>query len=96
MTGALLARAHAHTADPLVIGAYCGKGEQLGDALADFAVRYADRTEADHAELLAAVRGGRIAAETGVWRDGRPCGCRSGDRPEPFPVPGGVLVPWGA
>ncbi|MGW1196908.1 DUF2252 domain-containing protein [Streptomyces sp. NPDC002536] len=66
MTGALLARAHAHTADPLVIGAYCGKGEQLDDALADFAVRYADRTEADHAELLAAVRGGRMAAETGV------------------------------
>ncbi|MEU6341322.1 DUF2252 domain-containing protein [Streptomyces sp. NPDC046977] len=66
MTGALLARAHAHNADPRLIAAYCGKGEQLDEAVASFAVAYADRTEADHAELLAAVRAGRIAAETGV------------------------------
>ncbi|MFI0775654.1 DUF2252 domain-containing protein [Streptomyces sp. NPDC021212] len=66
MTGALLARAHAHTADPRLLAGYCGKGEELDEAMADFAVAYADRTEADHAELLAAVRAGRIAAETGV------------------------------
>ncbi|GHF43555.1 hypothetical protein GCM10010218_26090 [Streptomyces mashuensis] len=66
MTGALLARAHAHSADPLLIGGYCGKGEELDEAVAAFAVRYADRTEADHAELAAAVRSGRVAAETGV------------------------------
>ncbi|WP_241268577.1 DUF2252 family protein [Streptomyces chrestomyceticus] len=66
MTGALLARAHAHSADPQVVAGYCGKGEALDEALADFAVAYADRTEADHAELVAAIRKGRIAAETGV------------------------------
>ncbi|GCD44475.1 DUF2252 domain-containing protein [Streptomyces paromomycinus] len=66
MTGALLARAHAHSADPRVVAGYCGKGEALDEALADFAVAYADRTEADHAELVAAIRAGRIAAETGV------------------------------
>ncbi|MFI2236713.1 DUF2252 family protein [Streptomyces chrestomyceticus] len=66
MTGALLARAHAHSANPLVVAGYCGKGEALDEALADFAVAYADRTEADHAELVAAIRKGRIAAETGV------------------------------
>ncbi|MFI9205678.1 DUF2252 domain-containing protein [Streptomyces sp. NPDC053048] len=66
MTGALLARAHAHSADPRVIAGYCGKSEELDDAVAAFAVAYADRTEADHAELLAAVRAGRVAAETGV------------------------------
>lgn len=66
MTGALLARAHAHSADPRVVAGYCGKGEALDEALADFAVAYADRTEADHAELVAAIRKGRIAAETGV------------------------------
>ncbi|MEU7184653.1 DUF2252 family protein [Streptomyces sp. NPDC039022] len=66
MTGALLARAHAHSADPRVVAGYCGKGEALDEALADFAVVYADRTEADHAELVAAIRKGRIAAETGV------------------------------
>ncbi|MEU0218763.1 DUF2252 domain-containing protein [Streptomyces sp. NPDC006265] len=66
MTGALLARAHAHSADPRLIAGYCGKNEELDEAMADFAVAYADRTEADHSELLAGVRAGKVAAETGV------------------------------
>jgi uncharacterized protein (DUF2252 family) len=66
MTGALLARAHAHSADPRLIAGYCGKNEELDAAMAAFAVAYADRTEADHADLVAAVRAGRIAAEPGV------------------------------
>ncbi|MGK5628465.1 DUF2252 domain-containing protein [Streptomyces sp. URMC 123] len=66
MTGALLARAHAHSADPWLIAGYCGKNDELDRAMADFAVAYADRTEADHARLLAAIRQGRIAAELGV------------------------------
>ncbi|MGW1072190.1 DUF2252 domain-containing protein [Streptomyces sp. NPDC002537] len=66
MTGALLARAHAHSADPRLIAAYCGKSAELDEAVAAFAVTYADRTEADHAELVAAVRSGRVAAEQGV------------------------------
>lgn len=66
MTGALLARAHAHSADPRLVAGYCGKNEELDEAVASFAVAYADRTEADHAELVAAVRDGRIAAELGV------------------------------
>ncbi|MFJ9409084.1 DUF2252 domain-containing protein [Streptomyces sp. NPDC101393] len=66
MTGALLARAHAHSADPRVVAGYCGKGEALDEAMTEFAVAYADRTEADHADLVAAVKSGRIAAEMGV------------------------------
>ncbi|WP_372344373.1 DUF2252 domain-containing protein [Streptomyces sp. KL116D] len=66
MTGALLARAHAHSADPRLIAGYCGKNEELDEAVAAFAVTYADRTEADHAELVRAVREGRVAAEAGV------------------------------
>ncbi|MFK0117414.1 DUF2252 domain-containing protein [Streptomyces sp. NPDC090994] len=66
MTGALLARAHAHSADPRRVAGYCGKNEELDEAVAAFAVAYADRTEADHAELVAAVRAGRVAAEPGV------------------------------
>ncbi|MFF6874999.1 DUF2252 domain-containing protein [Streptomyces sp. NPDC012474] len=66
MTGALLARAHAHSADPRLIAGYCGKNEELDEAMADFAVTYADRTEADHAELVAGVRAGKVAAEVGV------------------------------
>ncbi|MFJ9244406.1 DUF2252 domain-containing protein [Streptomyces sp. NPDC101776] len=66
MTGALLARAHAHSADPRLVAGYCGKKDELDEAIATFAVTYADRTEADHAELVGAVRAGRIAAEMGV------------------------------
>ncbi|MFI7871321.1 DUF2252 domain-containing protein [Streptomyces salinarius] len=66
MTGALLARAHAHSADPRLIAGYCGKNGELDEAVAAFAVAYADRTEADHAALVAAVRTGRVAAELGV------------------------------
>ncbi|MBW8735768.1 MAG: DUF2252 domain-containing protein [Streptomyces turgidiscabies] len=66
MTGALLARAHAHSADPRLIAGYCGKSDELDEAMATFATAYADRTEADHAVLVGAVRAGRIAAEMGV------------------------------
>ncbi|MFE9567152.1 DUF2252 domain-containing protein [Streptomyces sp. NPDC006692] len=66
MTGALLARAHAHSVDPRLIAGYCGKNEEFDDAVAAFAVTYADRTEADHTILAAAVRAGRVAAELGV------------------------------
>ncbi|MFE0187107.1 DUF2252 domain-containing protein [Streptomyces sp. NPDC058989] len=66
MTGALLARAHAHSADPRLLAGYCGKSEELDEAVARFALSYADRTEADHAALTAAVKAGRIAAELGV------------------------------
>ncbi|MFD8944246.1 DUF2252 domain-containing protein [Streptomyces californicus] len=66
MTGALLARAHAHSADPRLRAGYCGKNDQLDEAVAAFAVTYADRTEADHAELVRAVKAGRLAAEFGV------------------------------
>ncbi|MEU3463369.1 DUF2252 domain-containing protein [Streptomyces sp. NPDC006733] len=66
MTGALLARAHSHSADPRLIAGYCGKNEELDTAISSFAVAYADRTEADHAELLEAIRTGKVAAELGV------------------------------
>ncbi|NDZ87541.1 DUF2252 domain-containing protein [Streptomyces sp. SID10115] len=66
MTGALLARAHAHSADPRLIAGYCGKNEELDEAMARFATAYADRTEADHALLVQAVKEGRVPAESGV------------------------------
>jgi uncharacterized protein (DUF2252 family) len=66
MTGALLARAHAHSADPRLIAGYCGKNEELDEAMAAFAVAYAEGVERDHAALVAAVTAGRVPAETGV------------------------------
>ncbi|OIV38212.1 hypothetical protein BIV57_06970 [Mangrovactinospora gilvigrisea] len=66
LTGVLLARAHAHTADPRLLAGYCGRGEQLDEAIGAFATAYADVVEADHTELAKAVRDGRMPAETGV------------------------------
>ncbi|MGO4614190.1 DUF2252 domain-containing protein [Nocardia sp. 2YAB30] len=63
LAGALLARAHSRSLDPRLLSGYLDGDEHFDDAVASFAVRYADRTEADHAELVDAVRAGRIAAE---------------------------------
>jgi len=38
----------------------------VDEAVARFAVAYADQTESDHALLVAAVRSGRIVAAPGV------------------------------
>ena len=61
-----LARAHARSGNPAEIAGYLGRGSVFDDALASFAAAYADQTERDHAALVAAVRAGRVAAETGV------------------------------
>jgi uncharacterized protein (DUF2252 family) len=63
---ACLARAHARTGDAAGIWGYAGKKKGLDNAIADFAVAYADQTERDHQALVEAVKSGRIAAETGV------------------------------
>ena len=61
-----LARAHARAGDPAGISGYLGKGKRFETALADFAVAYADQTERDHQALVATVKSGRIAAQTGI------------------------------
>lgn len=63
LAGALLARAHARSLDPRLISGYLGDDADFDRAIADFAVRYADRTEADHDELVAAVRAGKLPAQ---------------------------------
>lgn len=60
--GTLLARMHAHTTDPRVLAGYCGNNEALDEAITTFAVAYADQTERDHADLLTAIRAGRLPA----------------------------------
>jgi hypothetical protein len=61
-----LARAHARSGDRVAIAAYLGSGRVFDRALAEFAERYADQNERDHAALAAAVRDGTVAAEPGV------------------------------
>ena len=63
--GAVLARAHARTGDPVAIASYIGKGRRFDDALGDFAHGYADQTERDHAQLVGAIADGTVPAEDG-------------------------------
>ncbi len=62
--GWALARAHARSCDAVMLAAYMGKGTQFEDAMASFAVDYADQNERDYAKLMAAIRAGRIKVET--------------------------------
>ncbi|MDC3957005.1 DUF2252 domain-containing protein [Polyangium jinanense] len=66
LCGWTLARAHARSGDRIAIAAYLGKGDSFDKATAAFASAYADQTERDHQALVAAVKNGRIQAETGV------------------------------
>ncbi len=50
--GEVLARSHARTGDPATIAGYIGKGARFDEAIGDFARRYADQTERDHAQLV--------------------------------------------
>ncbi len=59
-TGMTLARAHCRSGDPVMLSAYMGDSEAFEDAMADFAVAYADQAERDHDAMVAAVRAGRI------------------------------------
>src|SRR5216683_578586 len=54
LCGRTLARAHARSGDPAGIAGYAGKSEVLDDAIASFAMAYADQTNADHAALVKA------------------------------------------
>jgi Uncharacterized protein conserved in bacteria (DUF2252) len=66
LCGWTLARAHARSGDRIAIAAYLGKSDEFDKAIAAFAIAYADQTERDHEALAAAVKSGRIQAETGV------------------------------
>jgi hypothetical protein len=66
LCGRTLARAHARSGDAIAIGAYLGAGEAFDNAIERFADDYADQTERDYDAPKAAVKTGRLAAETGL------------------------------
>jgi uncharacterized protein (DUF2252 family) len=66
LCGAALAHSHARSGDPAEIAGYLGMGDAFDRAVTRFATSYADQVERDHAELLAALRAGRLPAETPV------------------------------
>ncbi|AKU96042.1 hypothetical protein AKJ09_02706 [Labilithrix luteola] len=60
--GWALARAHTKSGDAASIAGYLGKSERIDEAMVDFGVAYARQNEADHQELLRAIREGKIEA----------------------------------
>jgi uncharacterized protein (DUF2252 family) len=62
LCGWTLARAHARAGDPAMVSGYVGNGSVFEEAIAEFAVAYADQTEMDWKSFLAAIKAGRIVA----------------------------------
>jgi hypothetical protein len=62
LCGRTLARSHARTGDPALIAGYMGRSGAFDDALASFAMAYAEQTVKDHAALVKA-KGGPKAAK---------------------------------
>jgi sugar/nucleoside kinase (ribokinase family) len=62
MCGRVLARAHAKTGAHCLISGYVGTSDQFDQAIADFALAYADQTERDHLKLVSAVKNGKVKA----------------------------------
>lgn len=60
LCGRSLAHAHAKSGDAALISGYLGKADEFDEAIGDFALAYAGQNESDHADLLAAVKAGRI------------------------------------
>jgi NAD(P)H-dependent flavin oxidoreductase YrpB (nitropropane dioxygenase family) len=63
--GGTLARAHARTGDPTAISSYIGKNQRFTEAIAEFARRYAEQNERDHAQLVRAIASGKVESEPG-------------------------------
>jgi uncharacterized protein (DUF2252 family) len=64
LCGWTLARAHARSGDRIAIAAYLGGSDAFDRAITQFAGAYADQNAKDHEALLAAVKSGRIMAES--------------------------------
>ncbi len=60
--GHSLALSHARSGDAAMVSGYLGKNDVFDQAIAAFAVAYANQNEKDHATLKRAIRTGKVAA----------------------------------
>ncbi len=63
--GEVLARAHARTADAVVLSAYLGRSTAFDEAIGAFATAYAKQTERDHEAMLKALKSGQLPSVSG-------------------------------
>jgi uncharacterized protein (DUF2252 family) len=61
--GRALARAHDKAGDAAMIAGYLGGSDEFDEALADYAVGYADQSASDHASFVRAVRAGQLSTD---------------------------------
>jgi uncharacterized protein (DUF2252 family) len=66
LCGWALARGHARTGRASLIFGYLGGGKDFDNAIADFALTYADQNEKDYQHLADAVANGRVHAVMGL------------------------------
>jgi hypothetical protein len=66
LCGWTLARAHARSGDRIAIAAYLGKSASFDRAIVEFSHAYAEQNERDYKALEAAVKSGKVVAETGL------------------------------
>ena len=66
LCGWTLARAHARSGDRIAIAAYLGNGDSFDRAIVEFSKAYAEQNDSDYQALAAAVKSGKITAETGL------------------------------
>ncbi len=72
LCGWALARAHARSGKRFSISGYLGQSDIFDNAIADFAIAYADQTEQDHKALVEAVKQGRLeAAKSGQFQQAK-------------------------
>ncbi|MBV8816846.1 MAG: DUF2252 domain-containing protein, partial [Acidobacteriaceae bacterium] len=60
VAGELMARGHARSGDACMITGYCGSGAKVSKAIRDFAIEYADQTEADFAAFQNAIKANKV------------------------------------
>jgi uncharacterized protein (DUF2252 family) len=60
IAGELLARGHARSGDPLALKGYIGRPNRVVNAIVEFALKYAEQTEADFEEFANAIKKGRV------------------------------------
>jgi len=64
LCGRALARAHAKSSDAAALAGYMGTNDVFDEAIADYALAYADQVEKDYESFRAATRSGRFPIET--------------------------------
>ena len=66
LCGWTLARAHARSGDRIAIASYLGNGDSFDRAILEFSKAYAEQNERDYQQLAAAVKSGKVIAQTGL------------------------------